>query len=46
MTFSWLGRRGFGAFGSSDSFLGSLMSSVMAVLQDTSMRLVDPQIKR
>jgi hypothetical protein len=45
MTFSWLGRRGFGAFGSSESLRGSLISSVMAVLQGTSMRLADPHIK-
>jgi hypothetical protein len=45
MTFSWLGRRGFGAFGSSDSFRGSLMSSVMAVLQAERMRFGDQQIK-
>jgi hypothetical protein len=38
MTISWLGRRGFGAFGSSDSFRGSLISSVMAMLRAGSMR--------
>jgi hypothetical protein len=45
MTFSWLGRRGFGAFGSSESLRGSLMSSGMAVLQERSMRLGDRRIK-
>ena len=45
MTFSWLGRRGFGAFGSSESLRGSLMSSVIAVLQDITMRFIDPLIK-
>jgi hypothetical protein len=44
MTFSWLGRRGFGAFGSSESLRGSLMSSVMAILQGPSMRLGEHRI--
>ena len=34
MTFSWLGRRGVGGLSSSDNLRGSLISSVMANLQD------------
>ena len=33
MTLAWLGRRGGGGFCSSDSLRGSLMLSVMAILQ-------------
>ena len=38
MTLAWLGRRGGGGLGSSESFRGSLISSVMGVLQDRIMR--------
>ena len=38
MTSAWLGRRGGGSFGSSESLRGSLMSSVMGALQDKIMR--------
>jgi hypothetical protein len=38
MTLAWLGRRGGGHFGSSESLRGSLTFSVMGALQDENMR--------
>jgi|KBSMisStaDraftv2_1062788.scaffolds.fasta_scaffold31114_8 hypothetical protein len=37
MTLAWLGRRGGGDFGSSESLRGSLTFSVMGALQDKNM---------
>ena len=45
MTSAWLGRRGDGGFRSSDSLRGSLMLSVMAILQAGIMTPSTPQIK-
>jgi len=44
MTTAWLGRRGGGGFGSSESLRGSLTSSVMGALQDKSMRPDEAEI--
>ena len=42
MTFWWLGRRGFGASGSSESLRGSLTGSVMASSQDKNIARAAP----
>jgi hypothetical protein len=43
MIFWWLGRRGFGASGSSESFRGSLTVSVMVFSLDGKIRRTNPK---
>jgi len=43
MIFWWLGRRGFGASGSSESFRGSLTVSVMVFSHDRKIRRTNPK---